>query len=307
MEMGDPDSPSDFQGLGITGGTFSESFINQYPLDSNVPYRTILFIILFTVSWTLALTFVPVFVTLPPDNYYAHHPNWFSGNDFMRFVEPVGGLPLNFLVFYKSGIFRHMNAHENVLCLFIFLFGAALYEQGSGYHSAANMFKNALETIMTDDDTAPNSREYENLYYYMRTVWQHIVAHYIYAAGYAIMNFAQVYAYRDVKAPQLGLTRNGKILLTLSSLAYGVLIAGVAINFPSGLIVGLLYTVLYGICGIGGYIYIQYRIVGDKSIIGFGNRPVVHHFFFGNLWGFCLIIAWIGYTGGLVTRSQQAN
>jgi len=301
MEMGEPDS--EFHG--ITGGTFSESFIDQYPLDSNVPYRTILFIILFTVLWTLTLTFVPVFLDLPPNNYYAHHPNWFAGDDFMRFVEPVGGLPLNFLVFYRSGIFRHMNARENVICLIIFLFGAALYEQGSGYHSAANMFKNALETIMTNDD--PNSREYGDLHYYMKTIWEHIVSHYIYAVGYAIMNFAQVYAYRNTKAPQLGLTRNGKILLTLSSLAYGVLLAGVAIDFPSGLIVGLLYTVLYGICGIGGYMYHQYRNVGDKGVIGFGNRPVLHHFFFGNLWGFCFLIAWIGYAGGLKTRSQQTG
>ena len=71
-----------------------------------------------------------------------------------------------------------------------FIVGASIYGQGAGFHSASNTFKNALETIPQDDDI-------EDLYYYMRTVWEHDVSHYLYATGAVIMNAAQLYSYND--------------------------------------------------------------------------------------------------------------
>ncbi|RYY79880.1 hypothetical protein EON63_16975 [archaeon] len=52
------------------GSTFSEAFIDQYPVDSTVPFRSILLLIIVTTLWTLFLTVLPVFVDVPPDNYY---------------------------------------------------------------------------------------------------------------------------------------------------------------------------------------------------------------------------------------------
>jgi hypothetical protein len=96
----------------------------------------------------------------------------------------------------------------------------------------------------------------------------------------------------------------GKFLLVLSSLSYGLLIALVSINFPSGLIVGIIYCVLFGLCVVGGYVVHQYKYRSDRAITGFGNRPIVHHFLLSYVWGIVFIIIWIGLNGGLASPSQ---
>ena len=141
--------------------------------------------------------------------------------------------------------------------------GAAVYEQGAGFHSASCMFKNALETfpLSAHDDY------YNDLFYYMKTFWEHIVSHYLYAAGYATMACCYAYAYRDHVTPTGGLDKKTIGLMTTAVLLYAILITGVAADFPSGMIrlthlltyslihlfthysgciVGLIYTLVYG-------------------------------------------------------------
>jgi hypothetical protein len=220
----------------------------------------------------------------------------------MRFLEPIGGTPLQFFVLFMSGIFKENMNRGSLICVGIFLFGLALYNQGAGFHSASNMFKNALETVMTDDDNNPETRKLENLHYFMKSVWEHAVSHYLYAGGYGIMNFAQLWAYRLMKAPYMGLTKKGKALLILSSLLYGMLITGVAVEFPSGTIVALVYLLVYGGCGVGGYMLYQYKINNDVDMFKFGQRPIVHHFFLGYCFALFFVIIWIGVVGGFKTR-----
>lgn len=281
--------------------------IHNYPIESNVPYRTILLIILISNLWTLILTLVPVIANVGPDNYYAHHPGWYTGDDVIRFIEPIGGTPLNFLVLYKSGIFYNDEdgklTNRTVACLTIFFLGLAIYGQGAGFHSAANMFKNALETLPAQDD------QVQDLHYYMQTIWEHDTGHYLYAIGLAIMHACQAYAYRDVKAPQMGLTNIGKLLLFLSSAVLGLLIAGVAIEFPSGTIVGLIYLIFYGMGVIGGFLFYQYRYAEqeNKEKLFYGQRPVLHHFFLGYVWALIIVIAWIIVVGGFKSRSQATS
>ncbi len=284
--------------------TFNDSDINHFTLDSNVPYRKILLIILFSNLWTLVLTVLPVFVDFGPHNYYARHPDWYTGDDVIRFIEPIGGLPLNFLVLYKSGIFETPERtidNYTIACLTIFFLGAAIYGQGAGFHSASAMFKNAVETLPAQDD------QVQDLHYYMRTVWEHDVSHYLYAVGLALMHACQAYAYRNVKAPQLGLTKVGKTLLCLSSLVLGLLVAGVAIEFPSGTVVGLIYIVLYGMGIVGGYLWYQQGQDEEKSAFYFGQKPVLHHFFFGYVCALIILVAWIIAVGGFKSRSEAGH
>lgn len=276
----------------IVTQSFSDTLVDHDIVEDNFPYRYILWLFLLNNFWTFILTLIPVIATVGPNNYYAGHHDWYTGNDVIRFIEPIGGLPINFLVFYKSGIFRSVPFSQNdVAVIALFFLGAAIYGQGAGFHSAANMFKNSLETIYTDDD------RYEDLYYYMRTVWEHDVAHYLYAVGLTIMYACQAYVYRHKKVSSLGMTRSGKALLLLTSLIYALLVAGVAIEFPSGTIVGIIYTVLYGIGIIGGYLYYLYKYEKDTNIWQLGQRPILHHFFLGSIWALIIIIAWISKFG----------
>jgi hypothetical protein len=182
----------------------------------------------------------------------------------------------------------------------LFFLGAAVYEQGAGFHSAANMFKNAVETLPAQDD------EVQDLHYYMRTVWEHEVSHYLYACGLAVMHATQAYSYKDVASPQLGLTKTGKVLLFFSSLALGLLVAGVAIEFPAGTIVGLIYIIVYGFGCIGGYMFHQHYYKQDKTILVYGRRPILHHFILGYTWALAILIAWICFVGGFKSRSQAS-
>ena len=289
---------SDWGASNVLGGA---SFSEQLPIDSTAPYRQILFVILIANLWTLVLTTVPVIANLGPNDYYAHHPNWYAGNDVMRFIEPIGGTILQFFVLFQSGIFKENMNTSSMICVGVFMFGLALYGQGAGFHSSSNMFKNALETIITNDD---DNSDLHDLWFYMRVIWEHAISHYLYAIGYAIMNLCQFFAYRHIKAPYLGLTKAGKGLLISASIIYALLIAGVAIEFPSGTIVALIYLLVVGVCVVGGFIVMEHRN-GDKDIaVHFGMRPIVHHFALSYVIALIIVVVWMCLYG-IKDRSQS--
>ena len=118
-----------------------------------------------------------------------------------------------------------------MICIVMWALGAAIYEQGAGFHSASCMFKNALETF----PKSAHDDFYDDLFYYMKTFWQHIVGHYLYATGYATMSCCYAYAYRDHVTPTGGLDKKTIVLMITASLLYAILITGVAADYPSGM------------------------------------------------------------------------
>ncbi len=257
-------------------------------------------LLLFTLSyfWTLFMTGLPVAFNVGPERYYAHHYGWYSGNDVIRFMEPVGGLIINFMLVYRSGIFKKDLSPFSTILIVFFFFGVALYEQGAGFHSAANMFKNGMQTIDFDD------RDMKDMYYWMRNIWEHIVSHYLYATGYAIMTGVQCYLYKDFKAPHTGLPIRTKIVLIITSILFALLIAGVAADFPSGLIVALVFLILYGLGVVGGYVFYLHRYVKEKNALVFGSRPFLHHFLLSYVLALFFVLIYIASVGGLSTRSE---
>jgi hypothetical protein len=59
---------------------------------------------------------------------------------------------------------------------------------------------------------------------------------------------------RDIEDSIPSMTSRDWSLLVLAAAAYGLLIAAVAADYPSGVVVALVYTIVYGIGGIGGYL-----------------------------------------------------
>lgn len=326
----------------------------------------VVFMLLLSTLWTLILTVIPVLTSLPPDDYYLPERKWYSGGDVMRFVEPVGGLLLNCIVLYQAPIF-HIPSFappskqwdgiialpQHWILLSIFALSLAIYQQGAGFHSASNMFKNALQTII---DSEGDDTVYDNLlhklYFYMRTVWEHDVSHYLYAVGLVGVQMCQLHAhwYRrgsdgrftagaiiqqqtasgnttvngndntlaitrdDSSSENLGRDGNGLVqpsrftLWTLfaSALSYGVLIAAVAINYPAGLIVGLVYVLVLLAVIVISLFWESKSDPGDSQAFCFGYRPVVHHFAVGCLWAVLFIVIWIIINGGIVQRSNSS-
>jgi hypothetical protein len=275
------------------------------PADkSNTLYISATLEILLATVWTLFLTTIPVIANIGPDNYYANHPKWFTGNDVMRFIEPLGGALLNFLVFQSSGITRKAQSLSSDICIYSFVFGLAFYVQGAGFHSASNMFKNSLETIQDEhDDTY-----YDSLHYYMRNVWEHAVSHYVYAIGLVLMHLCQAWAYKDFKAPTNGLPIAAKVSLVCSSLLLALLIFLVALQFPSGTIVGFIYLLCYGMCIVGGYHAYLYRYRDEKkALTEFGYLPILHHFFVAYCVALAMLIIWIISVGGFYSRVEATG
>jgi hypothetical protein len=291
-------------GFQSTGNEVAEVVGNQAVIRFGDKYYFDLFALFFwSCLWTLLMTTIPVMATLQPNDYYAHHPNWYTGDDVARFLEPIGGFLFNFYILTRSSILKDPErmSYGEVL-IFIFFLGSAIYGQGAGFHSASNMFKNGFESILTihDDDVA------KDFNYWLRNTWEHDVSHYVYATGYAMMSFGILWAFRShcVHTEDDLLTPKTRCMLVVASLIYGLLIAGVAIDFPSGLIVGLLYVILYGFCCVGGYLYILHKNgVTDVYIVG-KRRPVIQYFLLGYLVAFVIIILWIIAIGGIKNRSQ---
>jgi len=202
-------------------------------------------------------------------------------------------------ILWESGVFSSPRTADVVACVCVWAFAAALYEQGAGFHSAACMFKKTMKSIpeANQDDI------YDDIFYYMKTLWEHLVGHYLYAAGYALMCICYAWVYRNHTISGR-LSTTPLLLLLSASTLNGVVIAGVAIDFPSGCLVALIYLCLYGIGGLGLYCFRLYKSGSDDNIFHFGRRPVIHYYILSYAIALALVILWIIVVGGLKTRSE---
>lgn len=116
-----------------------------------------------------------------------------------------------------------------------------------------------------------------------------------------MMAAATAFVYRNVLSSRVSyrVFRYQQGLLTLAALVYGVTIALVAIDFPSGIIVGLIYLVLYGFCIVGGY-----AVACDGWRVRLGHRPMLHYYILSYAIAVVIIIAWIGLVGGIKSKSE---
>lgn len=271
------------------------------------------YLISITVLWSVVLTFVPVFVDLESstDNMY-YKRGWYNAADIVRFIEPIGGMPLNLAILLRSGLLTRGNAP---LILIVFTFAGTIYVQGAAFHSASVMFKHAVERY---DDLYAGNRYITDMLYWIRTVWEHIISHYLYVAGYAVFIACIAWVYKDHQLEPAAEGRLGKLYAAVgaSTILYAILVSGVAINFPSGCIVGLIYILGYGI-GVNGYLL---REAGAWSALQQGGwssmrtwsdvlcrRPILVYYLASHVLALVILICWIAAAGGFYSRSEAAK
>lgn len=209
------------------------------------------------------------------------------------------------------------------------------------------MFKNATYDIPHDDAIV------KDLIFWMRTIWEHAISHYLYAAGLCAIFAFQQYSYKDAEytilesisssqSVDLNQSKSIKVyfrdvvvetnndtrfhmkllinsLIFLSAIVHGLVIAGAAIDFPHGIIVGLIYII------IGLIITFYYLLkccnnntnrfsnnINDTNnllknlydiFINMHRRPIMLYFLWGFLIALLVVIIWIGIYGP-ITRSQ---
>ena len=176
----------------------------------------------------------------------------------------------------------------------------SLYVQGAALHTASNMFKNNLESVMQIHDDII----VKDLHFWMRTIWEHQISHYIYACGFSVMLACEAWSYRNHSIDSsFTIDFWSKGCIVGASLSYAVLIAGVATDFPSGIIVCLAYLCIYGLGCFGGFTFWQYNHC-DRQIVLFGSRPMLHMFTLSDAFAILLVLLWIAAVGGINTRKQ---
>ena len=107
----------------------------------------------------------------------------------------------------------------------------------------------------------------------------------MYAGGAILIALCNIIAFRNQRhnSPHSALLITGWIL---GSLAYGILIAGVAIEFPKGTIVGLAYTLVVGV-SLGIF------LIREKGISFHSRRLVLQYYLMSSVVALIIIVIWI--------------
>lgn len=213
----------------------------------------------------------------------------------------------------NSGIFNNLTSttliekskierkKEKIAIILIFLFGIACSQQGAAFHSASNMFKNSMKSIPEENRDDIES----DIYFWMRTVWEHDVSHYMYAIGLTIMHIGILASYRHHESNSIDSNKWTNFYLVVAAFSYASLMAGVAADFPWGLATGLSYLFIYGLLCVGGYSYYLYHTGLVKNIFQLGKgRPVLQFYLLSYILGIICIFLYVLTVGGFYQLNQ---
>lgn len=114
--------------------TDSHADVSQYSdkQDEAIHAQSTRLALLFLLSnlFTMLLTAIPVIATFP-DLYPT--PNWYTGADILRILEPTIALPLQLLILLEAPLFPLSSQSRTAVVLFAL--AAAVYQQGAAFHS----------------------------------------------------------------------------------------------------------------------------------------------------------------------------
>lgn len=134
----------------------------------------------------------------------------------------------------------------------------------------------------------------QEMYLNMESLWEHYIAHCLYAGGAMIMSWVQLFAFRNqIHGP---LPKNTQTVWCIGIIIYGLLLAGVAIEFPEGLIVGLVYTLVIGFICISLMIFNPHNLPRG-GLFTMGRRMVIQFYLGACIIGLVIIIIWIAIFG----------
>ncbi|KAJ3163094.1 hypothetical protein HDU86_002263 [Geranomyces michiganensis] len=253
-----------------------------------------------TLSLLLATSIVTLFFTVVP--VLAELPNikgvYYGWNDVLRFLEPVLALPFYFALLHASRVLCKRTGLKTGI---LFMLSASIYAQGAAFHSAAVMFKHPFKAYMdANPDLVTTDPFFGEFYYWTRTVWEHAVSHYLYAAGGILMSVILAWSFRH-QSEQPGRWRAPtRALWAVSVLAYGLIIGAVAIEFPRGSIVALLLCVAW-IAGAGAFLVRQ----EGKHAFVLGNRFVVQYYIASYAVALVIVLAWTVHVKGFGNREDS--
>lgn len=263
--------------------------------DLHAEDNRLAWLMLGTAFFTLIMTVIPVVTDIP------NISPWFTGDALWRFFDPLITLPLNLFVITRADIMTSGRSNywgalsEASVTWLLWTVGAGMYCQFHGVHTAAALFKHPIQDFnQAHPELVAQYPVLQDMYLNMQTTWEHYIAHYLYAGGAMIMSWVQLFAFRNQVHGPLPIVT--KIVWCLGSIIYGLLLAGVAIEFPQGLIVGLVYTIVIGMICIAMMVFNR-KNLPKGGLLTMGRRMVIQFYLGACVLGLLIIIIWIGKYG----------
>jgi hypothetical protein len=206
-----------------------------------------LFLVAYTIGWSSLIMLL--FIGLPAIiDFPSSTGNFFpqvTDKEILRIVQPLLSLPA-FVVTYLSPIHWIIvtKGYDFVLSLvvasnaFVFLFGVVLFCEFDGAHLTANLCARVLE----GEGVQATNSDYELFHDYL----EHRVFHYLFLIGACLMHGATMHLHSlvDDSAYELR-SACDRVAVVASGILLALIVIGVAIDFPFGVLVAVVFTGVY--------------------------------------------------------------
>ena len=186
-------------------------------------------LLLSSLSSTSFLTFILLPVVIPDKQTQFDFPR-FGLNDLLRILDPFVNFPILYLLFTSA-----RPAPSKTLTI-LFMLSSVLFIFGSTAHTMSALLKHSIEQIKLAGG-ASKIPAVEEAYDYTRNVWEHIVSHYMYAAGIFFASVLIVIVHFRASYPPVPILRGW--VLAYSGALSGILYALVSTQLPYAPLIGI--------------------------------------------------------------------
>ena len=186
-------------------------------------------LLLSSLSSTFFLIFILLPVVIPDERTQFDFPR-FGLNDLLRILDPFINFPILYLLFSSA-----RPAPSKTLTI-LFALSSVLFIFGSTAHTMSTLLKHSIEQIKLAQGPS-EIPAVEEAYDYTRNVWEHIVSHYMYAAGIFFVSVLIVIVHFRASYPPVPILRGW--LLAYSGVLSGILYALVFTQLPYAPLIGI--------------------------------------------------------------------
>lgn len=239
-------------------------------------------LLLSSLSSTFFLAFILLPVVIPDERTQFDFPR-FGLNDLLRILDPFVNFPILYLLFTSA-----RPAPSKTLTI-LFILSSVLFIFGSTAHTMSALLKHSIEQIKSEGG-ASKIPAVEEAYDYTRNVWEHIVSHYMYAAGIFFASVLIVIVHFRASYPPVPILRGW--LLAYSGALSGILYALVSTQLP--------YAPLIGITVFALITTTIVFFLWKEGDLGFGRcatRPIPQIYALSTTLAFILTIVWTAAEG----------
>ena len=239
-------------------------------------------VLLSCLSSTLFLLLLLLPVVIPEDRTQIDFPR-FGLDDLLRILDPFINYPILYLLFDSA-----RPAPSRTLTV-LFALSSVLYIFGSTAHTMSALLKHSIEQIRVSQG-ASMIPAVEEAYDYTRNIWEHIIGHYMYAAGVFFASVLIVIVHFRASYPPVPIFRGW--MLAYSGTLSGILYALVSTQLP--------YAPLIGIAIFGSVTATLTFFLWKEGDLGRGRcatRPIPQIYAWSATLALVLTIVWTGIKG----------